>query len=362
MAGSVGRDDERPAACSGATAATQNAEAALRAAFQRAAVINAVLLKLGSLEQPGLDTQRYRATLDGGISALEQAATPGDVRQAEHAIASGTQAHLREREELLRAREDEFNATIDLLADAVAQFHEGNTAFDAQVLARSDRMEQISAIDDLRLLRQQLRLELAALREATAVRQEQEARQIGALRARVDSLEARLSVVSAQSLRDPLTGLYNRIAWDQRVAELAIQLEHGNAAFALALIDLDHFKRINDTHGHAAGDNALTEFGAFCRQAFGDDDFVARFGGDEFVVLLAAPSLDHGAEHIDRLINLVRRANDQRLPGGRPAFTISVGLVQAQADEDATALLERADRALYAAKHAGRDQLMLAAA
>jgi diguanylate cyclase len=360
MMGSVGRDGRRPASWDGAPA--HNPEAALRAAFQRAAVINAVLLKLGSLEQPGLDTQRYRATIDLGIAALEVAATPGDVRQAEHEIASGTQAHLREREELLRAREEEFNATIALLADAVAQFHEGNTAFDAQVLARSERMEQISAIDDLRLLRQRLRIELAALREATAARQEQEERQIGALRARVESLEARLSIVSAQALRDPLTGLHNRIAWDQRMAELAIQLEHGDTGFALALIDLDHFKRINDTYGHAAGDNVLTEFGEFCRQAFGDDDFVARFGGDEFVVLLAAPSLEHGAEHINRLINLVRRANETRLPGGRPAFTISVGLVQAQANEDAAALLERADRALYAAKHAGRDQLMLEAA
>jgi len=362
MVGSVGRDDRRPAAWPGPAAPPAAAGGALRAAFQRAAVINAALLKLGSLDQPGLDTPGYRAMLDLGIAALERAGTPGEVRQAEHEIASCTQEHLREREILLRAREAEFNATIELLADAVAQFHESNTEFDEQVLARSDRMEQISAIDDLRLLRQQLRIELAALRDATTTRQEVESRQIGALRARVDSLEARLNVVSAQALLDPLTGLHNRVAWDQRMAELAIELEHGNAGFALALIDLDHFKRINDTHGHAAGDNALTEFGDFCRQAFGDDDFVARFGGDEFVVLLAAPSLEHGAEHINRLINLVRRANDKRLPGGRPAFTISVGLVQAQADEDAAALLERADRALYAAKHAGRDQLMFEAA
>lgn len=362
MTGSGGGGGQRSAGCSGGQPERPAAEAALRAAFQRAAVINTALLKLGTLEQPGLDTHGYRATLDLGIAALEQASTPGAVRQAEHEIASCTQAHLHERERLLRAREEEFNATVELLADAVAQFHESNTAFDEQVLARSDRMEQISAIDDLRLLRQQLRLELAALREATAARQELEARQIGALRSRVDTLEARLSLVSAQALRDPLTGLYNRVAWDQRMAELAIQLEHGNVGFSLALIDLDHFKRINDTHGHGAGDNALTEFGEFCRQAFGDDDFVARFGGDEFVVLLAAPSLEHGTDHINRLINLVRRANAKRLPGGRPAFTISVGLVQVQANEDAADLLERADRALYAAKHAGRDQLMLEAA
>ncbi len=352
--GSAGRADAEGPAPAG--------EAALRAAFQRAAVINAALLKLGSLEQPGLDTQGYRAMLDTGIAALEQAATPGAVRQAEQGIAACTQAHLRERETLLRAREEEFNATIELLADAVVQFQDANAAYAEQVLERSDRIEQIGAIDDLRLLRQQLRIELAALREATTARQEIEARQIGALRARVETLEARLGVVSAQALRDPLTGLHNRIAWDQRMAELALQLEHGNAALALALIDLDHFKYINDTYGHAAGDAALSEFGEFCRQAFGDDDFVARFGGDEFVVLLTAPTLEHAADHVNRLINLIRRANETRFRSGRPPFTISVGLVQAQPGEDAAALLERADKALYAAKHAGRDQLVLAAA
>src|SRR5205807_2138077 len=112
-------------------------------------------------------------------------------------------------------------------------------------------------------------------------------------------------------------------------------------------------------YGHAAGDRVLAEFGDLSRQAFGNDDFVARYGGDEFAALMAAPTPQHGAEHIQRLMGYVHRANENRREGA--SFTVSVGLVYARPGDSATALMERADAALYEAKRAGRDRLVLAA-
>lgn len=177
------------------------------------------------------------------------------------------------------------------------------------------------------------------------------------LRARVDALETRLAVTIAQSSRDALTGLADRTAWDQRLAELELHLRAGHHGVALAMIDIDHFKQINDTHGHGAGDAVLAELAELCRQAFGADDFVARVGGDEFAVLVAAPALDHATGHIERLIDSVRRANTATAATSRPAFTVSVGLTRASAADTTHSLVNRADRALYAAKQAGRDTL-----
>jgi diguanylate cyclase len=337
--------------------------ASLEDAFRRAAVIHAALLKLSSLEMDGLDTRAYRATVDGQIAVLEGAMTAAAVRDAVRLIATAAQDYLRTQQELLDTREAEFTETVTLLTEAVVRFKESNSDFTEQMLDRSDRMVETLAIDDLRMLRARLSDELNALREATIAKQRADAEQIDSLSSRVEALEIRLALAVAQANRDPLTGLENRAAWEQRLAELTVQLDQGQEAYALALIDLDHFKQINDTRGHAAGDAALVDFAELCRQGFGSDDFVARYGGDEFAVLLAAPTPEHAVDHIERLMVSVRKANlTLRRQGDRPAFTVSAGLAHASRHLSAQDLLARADAALYAAKQEGRNRLVVAPA
>lgn len=332
---------------------------ALEAPLRRAAVINAALLKLSALELAELDTDGYRGRIDEAIAGLERAATPGAVRAAEQRLAEDVHDHLRVREELLNQREAEFSATVALLTEAVVQFRDTNADFTAQVLDRSDRMGRLVSVEDLRTLRGRLAQEVAGLRDAALAKQEVDALQITALSAKVESLEARLAVTAAQANRDALTGLANRTAWDQRMQELAVQLANDHASFALAMIDLDRFKLINDTCGHSAGDSALVECADLCRQALGSDDFIARFGGDEIAVLIAAATLEHAVEHAERLVACVRRANAHGAGSARAPFTISVGLARAVAHDSVQALLNRADKALYAAKQAGRDRLVV---
>jgi diguanylate cyclase (GGDEF)-like protein/PAS domain S-box-containing protein len=138
---------------------------------------------------------------------------------------------------------------------------------------------------------------------------------------------------------DPLTGVLNRRAWDRELARAIAEASRLDRTLAVALIDLDDFKQLNDTHGHDAGDRALIGAARRWRSQLRAADLLARVGGDEFAVLL--PDCD--GQHLDAI---VRRLKQPR-PG---APGCSIGLAGWQPGEDAAALMRRADRALYADK------------
>ena len=156
-----------------------------------------------------------------------------------------------------------------------------------------------------------------------------------------------------EATRDALTGLPNR-----RAFEAAFQ-QSGEGARSVAIIDIDHFKHINDQYGHAAGDCALQTFAEVARRAVRRDDYLARIGGEEFAILLQGLSALDAQEICERVRFEIAASTTQYGATGI-RFTISVGVADFIAgDLDAT--MVRADRALYEAKRAGRDRLSLAA-
>jgi diguanylate cyclase (GGDEF)-like protein len=150
-----------------------------------------------------------------------------------------------------------------------------------------------------------------------------------------------------QSMTDPLTGLPNRRELT-RVLELEIERAHSlGTPLTVAMVDVDHFKRYNDTRGHAAGDELLVGAATAWRQLVRRGDLVARYGGEEFTVVL--PSCDSAQANV--LLDRIRRAtpDDQ---------TCSIGVATWDGSESGTALVERADSGLYEAKRAGRDRVV----
>jgi diguanylate cyclase (GGDEF)-like protein len=143
---------------------------------------------------------------------------------------------------------------------------------------------------------------------------------------------------------DPLTGLANRRGFERLLADV-------RPGDALVVCDLDHFKAVNDTHGHAAGDDLLAAFGAAVRSVIRRHDAAGRLGGEEFVILLA----DAGTEDAARLV-VERLRSEWRAT--RPLATFSAGLAVADRRDDPLAVLDRADRAMYAAKRSGRDRIV----
>ncbi|OWK32630.1 sensor domain-containing diguanylate cyclase [Sphingomonas mucosissima] len=172
----------------------------------------------------------------------------------------------------------------------------------------------------------------------------------------VSHRKAREESLARAALTDPLTGLANRRGLDE---ELKQRLSSGSGG-CLALFDLDHFKRINDTHGHAAGDEVLRRFAALARASVRAQDLVARVGGEEFAVVLPDATISQATLVCDRLRRAIS-GTDLRVEHGLISVTVSGGVAPYLRDQSAEEVLRAADQALYRAKHAGRDQLALAA-
>lgn len=172
-----------------------------------------------------------------------------------------------------------------------------------------------------------------------------------------EALKRELHSVSELVRVDSLTGLHNRRAFDEHLPREVARSQRLGEPFCLLMIDIDHFKRLNDTYGHPAGDAVLRSVARAIAGCTRPSDLVARYGGEEFAVVLSG--IDSGqalavAERIRRQVALAE--------SGLHRVTVSVGVAQYRpsAGDDAEQLLGRADQALYAAKHAGRNRVQAA--
>ena len=162
----------------------------------------------------------------------------------------------------------------------------------------------------------------------------------------------------ARASTDALTGLPNRRYFDEFCALLA-RRRRSEDAIGILMVDIDRFKRLNDAHGHAIGDEVLRAVAGAIAGAVREDDVPARFGGEEFAVLLRNPHLDEAVEVGERVRQAVSSLELSRF--GVASVTVSVGVAVATAhDQPIVEIIEQADRALYDAKRRGRDRVVAA--
>jgi diguanylate cyclase (GGDEF)-like protein/PAS domain S-box-containing protein len=154
------------------------------------------------------------------------------------------------------------------------------------------------------------------------------------------------------AVTDTLTGVWNRRHGTELLAA-DLSARRPGQALSLLMLDIDHFKTINDTFGHQAGDHVLIEIASRLRRSLRGSDMVARWGGEEFVVLLRDCALPDAL----RLAEDIRAAIAELPFGAMGSLTVSVGVAEARAGEDLTTWLERADQALYRAKRSGRNEV-----
>jgi diguanylate cyclase (GGDEF)-like protein len=161
-------------------------------------------------------------------------------------------------------------------------------------------------------------------------------------------------VLEQRSNQDPLTCVLNRRGFSEVYAKARAKMGRDGLPMTLLSLDLDLFKLINDCHGHAMGDRVLVHVAQMACEALRENDYVARFGGEEFVVLLPDTTIEGALQVAARIQQLVRAS----LPAGLPAYTVSIGVAcQDAADEELDSLLMRADAALYLAKANGRNRI-----
>lgn len=197
-------------------------------------------------------------------------------------------------------------------------------------------------------------------RELLTLRNLQALEEVSTLRENSEQLEARTTELESRQRRDPLTGVFNRGHLD---ALLKSEFEHavaGGWPLSVAFIDLDHFKRINDTFGHAAGDAVLIGAAKLMLECTRETDFVGRYGGEEFVLILPGVGPDLASKVCERLLERLR-SQRHTLPAGCARITASIGLAtqsRTRGFASVSELLAAADRCVYVAKRAGRDRLV----
>lgn len=159
-----------------------------------------------------------------------------------------------------------------------------------------------------------------------------------------------------KALLDPLTGLPNRAAWTERLDLELARLQRYGGDLLLAVLDIDHFKRINDDYGHLAGDKVLKIIAGELFKRLRKTDFIGRFGGEEFVLLIPSTPMDGGLKLLDTLRSAIENC-PFHFKGERVTITLSGGISSFSSAERSEQVFERADQALYRAKRAGRNRI-----
>ena len=172
---------------------------------------------------------------------------------------------------------------------------------------------------------------------------------------RIAELEKALAEASAVACTDPLTGALNRRGFDQACLRELARARRSGSRLALAHIDLDDFKLLNDTQGHQAGDRVLVSLVEMLHRSMRPSDVLCRFGGEEFVLMLPVTAIEEAAAAVSRFL---REFSARRIPGAGRAMTFSAGVTLARLDESLEQAIERADAATYEAKRAGKNRVV----
>ncbi|MFT4975205.1 MAG: diguanylate cyclase (GGDEF)-like protein [Myxococcota bacterium] len=261
------------------------------------------------------------------------------------------------------AERNELSRTIEALTDAIGDSSGSSDQLISGLDQLAGNLQQEQDPSGFRQLREATLKHVAELQqEAEGLRNQlsQVEKESGSLREIIVRQSEMLIEVNEQATRDALTGLLNRGAFDTLFVEKVASSRRNREPISLVLLDVDHFKRVNDTFGHPAGDQVLRVIGDRLRRLLRDGDIIARVGGEEFAAVLPRADTEQAAIAAERIrVDLERQSFSSE--GAVFRITLSLGVDALTGNEDSARLYARVDKALYAAKQGGRNRVMVAA-
>ncbi|WP_407314089.1 diguanylate cyclase [Pseudomonas sp. nanlin1] len=328
-------------------------------------------LRLPEQHKPQAESMRER--LEHGLNWYELLPILDDLAVLTLAINTGGQSDFESYLKQLNERLESFHSNLQAASEGHEDSRSAARDLDSQLREQVGGLQHsMKAAADVEGLKQILEGRLQGLlgtmdqhRQQRDQREQEIAQRLQGLSERVASMEQEahshrehLEEQRQKALIDPLTGLPNRAAWSERLDEELMRRHAAEVESELlvAMLDLDHFKAINDSYGHMAGDKVLKIIAGELRKRLRPEDFIARFGGEEFVVLLPSTTTAVGLE----VLNHVRSAIEAcpfHFKGQRVTITVSIGMTAFRVSERIELSLKRADEALYRAKAAGRNRV-----
>jgi len=308
------------------------------------------------------DTDKFRDKIEGYRAAAADLTRRMELPRVIEACLMTCETYFRTSLKYHRSRETEFSEIISILREAAKVAAGDGSEFHAQMVASSERFNRLGQLDDVRELKHRLAAEVHVLRKTVDEKQQRDQRAYIQLNQRVESLQARLSEVEEEAALDPLTRVANRRGFQRALARMLNQARAQKVPLSLAMIDIDNFKPINDTHGHPIGDRVLLCTAQWLTKGLRQTDFVARYGGEEFVVLLGAATAAQVEDRLrDVVAGIAKSSYEYELLGKkeRVSFTISCGLTDLQEGDTEETLIQRADEALYEAKRKGKNRVVV---
>jgi diguanylate cyclase len=301
--------------------------------------------------------------LKGQVEALMSAATPPlTLRRLDDVERRLRDVMLKQAEAKGRAVEaqKEMRQMLGTFIERLSLITDSTSAFGGKMEENARLIEQATSLEELApVLKEAVSATRTMANDSLGVRNE-----LRSMRERAEATEAEivklhmeLDRVSAQARHDPLTGALNRKGLDEALNREVSHMRRKETALCMALLDIDNFKKINDTLGHSTGDQALAHLAQVARECMRPQDTLARYGGEEFVLMLPDTPLDKG---IEAMVRLQRELTRRFFLAGteKVLITFSAGVAQVGLEEDGVAAIKRADRAMYMAKRAGKNRVL----
>jgi diguanylate cyclase len=256
--------------------------------------------------------------------------------------------------------QEEMRRMLAAFIERLSTMSESTSGFHAQMESSARLIEQAKTIADIApVLKDVVGATRSMANDARSVRDELQGmkKKAEATDAELKKLHQELDRVSAQARHDPLTGALNRQGLDEVIHREISKVKRQDSLLCMAMLDIDNFKKLNDTLGHATGDIALTHLAEVAREVMRPQDSLARYGGEEFVIMLPDTPLEKGIEAMTRL---QRELTKRFFMAGaeKVLITFSAGVAQLAAGESGADAIKRADQAMYLAKRAGKNRVL----
>ncbi len=325
----------------------------------RSSLLSLLHLIIQNIGDLSIDDHWFRGQIDGLLAAVEQPLSLRHLDDVERRLRDVMDKQSRAKIRSVEAQE-EMRQMLAAFIDSLSSINESSSSFQGQIEESARQIEQVTRVEDLApLLKDVVAASRAMAEEASNSREQLKTLQDKVLTTEAELIQLHVELDNASNLarHDPLTDVLNRKGLDEALEREIAAVRRRDTPLSVSLLDIDNFKKLNDSLGHQAGDNALIHLTKVARACMRPSDTLARYGGEEFVILMPDTQLEQGIEAMARLQRELTKAF---FMSGKEKvlITFSAGVAQLTADETGSEAIRRADQAMYLAKRTGKNRVL----